>query len=88
MNLRLKAGDRSMAAEPEYEVEIISEETIEIPTIEGAPRKEVWITYRYGRLPPGLIKIPVEKDTPEERARMIREDLKTALLRERKTLKV
>jgi len=39
----------------------------------------VGITYRYGDLPPRTVWIPKDKDTPEERARRIKEDIAQAL---------
>jgi hypothetical protein len=79
----------SVAKENEkLEVDILEERTVSLPTAEGPTREEVWITYRYGRLPPRLVRIPKERDSPEERARVIKTDLQSALEAKRRTLKV
>jgi len=76
-------------AEPEkLEVEVVEERVISLPALEGPAREEVWITYRYGRLPPRLVRIPKDEDTPENRARIIRSDLQSALEARRKTITV
>lgn len=78
-----------MAKEPEkLEVEILEERDVSFPTLEGPPSVEVWITYRYGRLPPRLIRIPKGEATSEGKARAIRTDLQAALEARRRTVTV
>jgi len=61
------------------EVTILERREVSFPTAEGEPEVQVWITYRYGRLPPGLIRIPKKDLTPEvERAR-IKSDVEARL---------
>jgi len=74
--------------EEKLEVTILEEREVSLPTAEGPAIVEVWITYRYGRLPPRLVRIPKVEDTPENRARIIKTDLQSALEAKRRTLTV
>lgn len=77
-----------MGEKEELEVEIIERRETPFPTVEGEERVEVWITYRYGRLPPGLVRIPKEKATPEEIKLRIRSDIQKRLAARPEKLKV
>jgi len=68
-----------VAKEGELEIQILERRELPLPSIEGEPRIELWITYRYGRLPYGLIRILKEKWTPEEEARLIKADIQARL---------
>jgi len=72
----------------ELEVKILEVRPVPIPTAEGKEAVEMWITYTHGDLPPRLIRIPKEKDTPEERKKRIREDLEKAVKFKPEILKV
>jgi len=64
-----------VAKEGELEVRIIERREVPFPTEEGGIRFEVWTSYRYGRIPPGLVKIPKEQYTPEEERARIKADI-------------
>jgi len=69
-----------VAKPPEkFEVDIIEERAVTLPGLEGKPAEEVWVTYRYARMPPRMIRIPKEKYTEKERNLRIHEDIKAAL---------
>lgn len=44
----------------------------------GKPFVTHIVTYRYGDMPPRSVFIPAEEDTPENRAKIIREDIEKA----------
>lgn len=77
-----------MAANGELEVQIIERREIPLPTAEGPPTVEVWITYRYGTLPPGVIRIPKDKFTGEEEKVRIRADIQRRLEEKPEVVKV
>jgi len=68
-----------LAKEEKLEIQILERRELPIPSIEGEPRVELWITYRYGKLPPGLIRVPKEKWSKEEEAKLIRVDIQARL---------
>jgi len=78
LNLRLQ-GVNYLAKDERLEVQILERREIPLPSLEGEPKSEMWITYRYGTLPPGLIRIPKEKWTKEEEARAIKADIQARL---------
>jgi len=69
-----------MAKEGTLEIQILERREIPLPTIEGEPKAELWITYRYAKLPPGLIRVPKEKWSKEEEARLIKADIQARLM--------
>lgn len=77
-----------MAAEGELEVQILERRELSLPTVEGEPRIEVWITYRFGTLPPGLVRIPKPELTPEKERTVIRADIQARLAQKPETMKV
>jgi len=77
-----------VAKEGELAVQIIERREVPFPTEEGGIRFEVWTSYRYGRIPPGLVKIPKEQYTPEEEARRIKADLQARLAGKPEVLRV
>jgi hypothetical protein len=77
-----------MAKEVPLEVEIIERRELKLPGPTGEMESEWWITYRHGRLPPGLIRIKGAEYTPEKEKAMIKEDIKTRLAQRPSTLKV
>jgi len=68
-----------LAKEGELEIQILERRELPLPSIEGEPKIELWITYRYGKLPPGLIRIQKEKWSKEEEARLIKADIQARL---------
>lgn len=58
------------------------------PTEEGETRTEVWIHYRYKRMPPGLVRIPKEDYTLEVEKDLIRAQIEERLEEKPETLKV
>lgn len=68
-----------MAEKERLEVQILERREVPIPSIEGPPLIELWITYRFGTLPPGLVRILKEKWTKEEEARLIKADIQARI---------
>ena len=69
-----------MAEEPKkLEVTITDERTITTYPKLGEAAETVVLTYRHGDLPPRTVFIPKKEDTPENRAKIIREDIEKAL---------
>ena len=65
------------AKEP-VEVEITDvRDTVTYPTPGKALVTHI-VTYRHGDMPPRSVFIPAEEDTPENRAKIIREDIEKA----------
>lgn len=77
-----------MPKDEALEVEIIERRELKLPGPNGKIESEYWITYRYGRLPPGLIRIRAADYTPENEKARIKEDIKTRLTQRPQTLKV
>lgn len=77
-----------MAEGTELEVQIIERREIPLPTAEGEPAVEVWITYRYGSLPPGVVRIPKAECTADVEKTRIRADIQRRLAEKPEVLKV
>jgi len=58
------------------------------PSVEGPPRIEFWITYRYGTLPPGLIRIDKAAWTKEKEAVAIKADIQARLAAKPETVRL
>ena len=70
------------------EVTIIGEEEVTTFPKIATPVVNVQITYVYGGLPPATVTIPKDEDTPQARAKMIREDIDQRMKRKIKTIEV
>jgi len=68
-----------VAKEEKLEIQILERRELPIPSVEGEPKVELWITYRYANLPPGLIRVPKEKWSKEEEARLIKSDIQARI---------
>lgn len=77
-----------MAKEKELEVTITSRRDAVFPTEEGGQRVEVWTNYRYGRMAPGLIKIPKEEWSAEKEKELIKADIEARLKEKPEVVKV
>ena len=77
-----------MALNEGAEVEIIERRELKLPGPEGEPVGEWWITYRYGRLPPGLVRIKSEQYTPETEKAFIKADIQKRLAQKTEKVKV
>jgi hypothetical protein len=67
----------SKAKEP-VEVEILDVREVVTYPAPGKPFITHLVTYRYADQPPRTVFIPAVEDTPENRARFIREDIEKA----------
>jgi len=77
-----------VAAEGELEVQILERRELSLPTVGGEPRVEVWITYRFGTLPPGLIRLP-KVDLTEDKIKVaLKADIQARLAQKPVTMKV
>jgi len=85
---RISRSLENVAAEGELEVQILERRPFSMPTVGGEPRVEVWITYRFGSLPPGLVRIPQTELTPEKERAVIRADIQARLGQKPETMKV
>lgn len=72
----------------ELEVQILEVREVPTPTTDEKEAVEIWLTYRYGDLPPRLIRIPKAEDSPEERKKRIRADLEKAVAAAPEVMKV
>jgi len=72
----------------ELEVRILEVREVPTPTTDEKEALEIWLTYRYGDLPPRLVRIPKAEDTAEERKKRIRADLQKALAAAPEVMKV
>jgi hypothetical protein len=67
----------SKGREP-VEVEILDVREVVTYPAPGKTAVTRIVTYRYGDMPPRSVFIPAAEDTPENRARIIREDIERA----------
>ena len=79
---------RNVAAEGELEVQILERRELSLPTVAGEPKIEVWITYRFGTLPPGLVRIPKAEATEDKVKAVIKADIQARLAQKPETMKV
>lgn len=77
-----------MLKREEFEVTITSRRDVAFPTVEGGQRVEVWVNYRYGHMPPGLVKIPKKEYTAKKEKAEIKADIQARLKKKPETLKV
>jgi len=77
-----------MAKAEGLEVEIIERRELKFPGPDGKIESEWWITYRYGRMSPGFLKISAAEYTPEVEKARIKADIKARLAQKPQTLKV
>ena len=77
-----------MAEEEGLEVTIIERREIPLPSVEGEPTVEVWITYRYGTLPPGLVRVPKKDLTKEKEKALIKADIQRRIEAKPEVLRV
>lgn len=77
-----------MAGNEKLEVEILERRELPLPTVDGKERKEIWITYRFGTLPPGLLRLSAEGLTEEKELAAIRADIQRRTAQQPKKVKV
>lgn len=77
-----------MTGNEELEVEIIERRELTLPTVDGTENTEVWITYRFGTLPPGLLRINKKGLDEKKEAAAIRADIQRRLSQQPKKMKV
>ncbi|OGQ17419.1 MAG: hypothetical protein A2138_26910 [Deltaproteobacteria bacterium RBG_16_71_12] len=60
------------------QVRIAAERPVDLPASPGTAKRMIMITYVAYDMPPRIVYVDGENDTPEERARVISEDLEVA----------
>lgn len=70
---------KSLAKEPKRTADIIGMSEIPVPAENGKTEIQVWVTYRYGTLSPGTVRIPKKEYTDDKVAQLIAQDVQRRL---------
>lgn len=79
---------KNLAEKPKRTADIIGTSEIPVPAEGGGTTIQVWVTYRFGTLPPGTVRIPKEEYTDEKVAQLISQDVQRRLEQKPKTLEI
>ena len=77
-----------MSKNGKMEVDILSQREVPIPGADGKLITEVWITYRYGTLPPGSVRILKTDYSDNKRKEIIKRDIEKRLNEKPKKLEL